>query len=135
MAKEIKTRARSLESTLEGVEIKDPLVRRFPLHETPLSDHSDTVLDPSSGPYVGYRICRRQPTSKEKTGPESSAEEESPPPQPSSSVILTSLFGWSLVSSVLCNPYPSPRLLPLTCPGPPPSYPQRALLLPPYLYL
>jgi hypothetical protein len=132
MAKEIKTRARSLESTLEGVEIKDPLVRRFALYETPLSDHSDTFLNPSSGPYAGYRICRRQPTSKEKTGPESPAEEESPP-QPFSSAILTSLFGWSLVSSVRSLPQSttaSPYLSRASSVAP-----AKSPLLPSYLYL
>ncbi len=58
MAKEIKTRARSLESILEGVEIKHPLVRRLVRHEAPSSHHLHTVLDSSSSPSVGHRLCR-----------------------------------------------------------------------------
>jgi hypothetical protein len=58
MAKEIKTRARSLESILDGVEIKHPLVSAI-RPRVPLPHHSYTVLDPSSGPYVGYRVCWR----------------------------------------------------------------------------
>ena len=60
-----------------------------------------------------------EPSSDERTGPENLTEaespirKESPPPGPSSNAILTSLFGWSLVSSVQHLPQsttPSPYL-------------------------
>jgi hypothetical protein len=119
MAKEIKTRARSLESILEGVEIKHPLVRRFAPTKYRYLITRIQSSTPSSSPSVGYRVCRRGADLHEKTGPENPAEEESPiqkespPPGPSSNAILTSLFGWSLVSSVQPLPQsttPSPYL-------------------------
>lgn len=90
MAKEIKTRACSLESVLEGVEIKHPLS----------STQVRALLTVIAS--VGA-----ESSATEKTGPEnqtedegSSIQRESPPPEPSSNAIVTSLFGWSLVSSV-----------------------------------
>jgi hypothetical protein len=136
IAKEIKTRARFLEAILEGAEIKHPLVRRFAQHETPLSDHSYTVLDSSSGPYVGYSVCQRADLQRENRAREPSRRitptKGISSPGPSSNAILPSFCSADL-SCPLCNPYPSPRLPLLTYPGPP-SHPQRALPRPLYLY-
>ena len=58
MAKEVKTRAGSLESIPEGVEIKHPLVKAiYPARSTIISSLV-TVLHSSSSPSVGHRICR-----------------------------------------------------------------------------
>lgn len=86
MAKEIKTRARSLEPILEGVEIKHPL--------------SSTQLKSLLGVIASVEA---EPSIREQTGSEVAREDppitRSPPPQPSSTAILTSLFGWSLAPS------------------------------------
>ncbi|KAH9960906.1 C3HC zinc finger-like-domain-containing protein [Russula dissimulans] len=100
MAKEIKTRARSLEPVLEGVEIKHPL-------------SSAQVKN-----FLGIiASVETKPSIREQAGSEHAGEEEapitrsSPPPEPSSTAILTSLFGWSLalpapaaVSSTAASP-------------------------------
>ncbi|KAH9003036.1 zf-C3HC-domain-containing protein [Lactarius hatsudake] len=100
MAKEIKTRARTLESILEGIEIKHPL------SSTQVQGLLSVVASVGEESYT-----------KENIGPENSAEEEPlmqmelPPPGPSSNAILTSLFGWSLVPSTGALPQsviPSP---------------------------
>ncbi|KAH8995002.1 C3HC zinc finger-like-domain-containing protein [Lactarius akahatsu] len=85
MAKEIKTRARTLESILEGIEIKHPL--------------SSTQVQG----LLSVIASVEESSAKENTGPENPAEEEpfiqKESPGPSSNAILTSLFGWSLVPS------------------------------------
>jgi hypothetical protein len=58
MAKEIKTRARSLESVLEGVEIKHPLVQVTPPCKVSYLIAFVLVLDASQEPY-GDHIFRR----------------------------------------------------------------------------
>ncbi|KAI9511817.1 C3HC zinc finger-like-domain-containing protein [Russula earlei] len=93
MAKEIKTRARSLEPVLEGVEIKHPL--------------SSTQVKSFLGVIASVEA---EPSIREQTGSENGGEEppiprSSPPPEPTSTAILTSLFGWSLAS-----PMPSTHL-------------------------
>ncbi|KAH9063901.1 zf-C3HC-domain-containing protein [Lactarius vividus] len=85
MAKEIKTRARSLESILDGVEIKHPL--------------SSTQVQ---GLLSVIASVGEESSAKENTGPAEEGpfiQKESPLPGPSSNAILTSLFGWSLVPS------------------------------------
>lgn len=82
MAKEIKTRARTLESILEGIEIKHPLSStqvQGLLSVIASVEESSAKENPAEG---GTFI-----------------QKESPPPGPSSNAILTSLFGWSLVPS------------------------------------
>ncbi|KAH9031783.1 zf-C3HC-domain-containing protein [Lactarius pseudohatsudake] len=80
MAKEIKTRARTLESILEGIEIKHPL--------------SSTQVQG----LLSVIASVEESSAKENTG-ETFIQKESPPPGPSSNAVLTSLFGWSLVPS------------------------------------
>ena len=56
MAKEIKTRARSLEPVLEGVEIKHPLVKLIHPEQASLSDSSFEVLYSSEEPVGDYCV-------------------------------------------------------------------------------
>ncbi|KAI0254991.1 C3HC zinc finger-like-domain-containing protein [Lactifluus subvellereus] len=99
MVKEIKTKARSLEPVLEGVEIKHPLS----------STQVQSLL-------VVIASVETERSINEKAGSENPTEERpiagSPPtPEPSSTAILTSLFGWSLVP-------PVPSLFPSTSSSP-----------------
>ncbi|KAF8501590.1 zf-C3HC-domain-containing protein [Russula emetica] len=130
MAKEIKTRARSLESILEGVEIKHPL--------------SSTQVKSLLGIIASVEA---EPSVREQTGSEVAREEEppitrsSPPPEPSSAAILTSLFGWSLAPSVppsLLSTTASPSwsrassVAPQETPTAPPTAPSTVLSTAPY---
>ena len=133
MAKEIKTRARSLESILEGVEIKHPLVRAIStarcavisshiyspqLRSKPLcrlSRLSERSLQRNQGPRIQQKRTHRYKTN---------CPILDHLPTPSSRHCSAGLW------CPLCKPYPRPRQLLLTCPGPPPSHPQRILPLP-----
>ncbi|KAH9987303.1 C3HC zinc finger-like-domain-containing protein [Russula compacta] len=112
MAKEIKTRARSLESVLEGVEIKHPL--------------SSTQVKNLLGIIASVEA---EPSIRGQAGPENAGEEESsitrssPALEPSSTAILTSLFGWSLA------PPARPSLL-STAASPSPSWSRASSLAP-----
>ncbi|KAI9439918.1 zf-C3HC-domain-containing protein [Lactarius indigo] len=86
MAKEIKTRARSLESILEGVEIKHPL------SSTQVQGLLSVIA--SVGAESSIKENTENPAEEEPF-----LQKELPPPGPSSNAILTSLFGWSLVPS------------------------------------
>jgi hypothetical protein len=66
MAKEIKNRARSLESVLESVEIKHPLVQVTPLCRVPYLTAFVLVLDASQEPF-GDHFFRRSRTSYQRT--------------------------------------------------------------------
>jgi len=66
MAKEIKTRAHSLELALEDVEVKHPLVQLTHPQWGPLSDSFFEVLDASEGP-VGGHCIRRSRTFHQRT--------------------------------------------------------------------
>ena len=66
MAKEIKTRARSLESVLEGVEIKHPLVQVTPPCRVPYLIAFVLVLDASQEPF-GDHFLRRSRTFDQST--------------------------------------------------------------------
>ena len=129
MAKEIKSRARSLESILEGVEIKHPLVRAT--HTARCSVISSLVYSPrlKFKPLCRlWRLSKRSRSSKRKQGRRTqqrrirSYKRNRPLPTLSSPHCSAGLW------CPLCNP--RPRLLLLTCPGPPPSHPQRTLPLP-----
>ncbi|KAI0280840.1 C3HC zinc finger-like-domain-containing protein [Russula aff. rugulosa BPL654] len=87
MAKEIKTRARSLEPILEDVEIKHPL------SSTQLKSLLGVIASVEAEPSI------REQTESEVAREDPPITRSSPPPEPSSTAILTSLFGWSLAPS------------------------------------
>ncbi|KAI0303703.1 C3HC zinc finger-like-domain-containing protein [Multifurca ochricompacta] len=98
MAREIRTRACSLEFVLEGVEVKHPLSS---MQVQALSTLIASIEAESSV--------------KEKAATENAIEERailvsSLPPEPSPTAILTSLFGWSLVAHSLSSTSSSPSL-------------------------
>ncbi|KAI0267747.1 C3HC zinc finger-like-domain-containing protein [Gloeopeniophorella convolvens] len=94
MAKEIKARAFTLESVLEGVEVKHPLS----------STQTQALLAVITSVEADSSLDEGQPEDTTEEAP--SSHRQSSSLQPSSAAVLTALFGWSLAPPTLSS-FPS----------------------------